>query len=86
MKKKLLKQIRQVANELPDMTYTAYKKEWVPQRDDHGKIIQTEPKRLHSTRVKRPVNHYRRLKRLVEKVGFDEGVKRYLRSIKMPMK
>lgn len=61
MKKKLLKQIRQVANELPEMTYTAV------------------------TQYNR-VNHYRRLKRLVEKVGFDEGVKKYLRAIKVDAK
>lgn len=86
MKKKLLKQIRQVANELPEMTYTAFPKEYVYQKEEHGFDDTKKPKVLTSKRVPVKVNHYRRLKRLVEKAGFDEGAKRYLRAIKMGVK
>lgn len=68
------------------MTYTAFPKEYVYQKKEHGFDDAKKPKVLTSKMVPVKVNHYRRLKRLVEKVGFDEGVKRYLRSIKMPMK
>ena len=82
MKKKLLKQIRQVANELPEMTYTAFPREYVYQKDDKGVDDPNEPKVLINRRVQLKVNHYRRLKRLVEKIGFEQGVKRYLKQIK----
>ena len=81
MKKKLLKQIRQVANGMPEMTYTAFPRKYVYQTNEHGFDDTKKPKILTSKRVPVKVNHYRRLKRLVEKVGFDEGVKRYLKSI-----
>ena len=86
MKKKLLKQIRQVANELPEMTYTAFPKEYVYQKNKQGFEDTKKPKVLRSNRVQVKVNHYRRLKRLVEKVGFDEGVKQYLRAMKLDVK
>lgn len=81
MKKKLLKQIRQVSNELPEMTYVSYPKEYVYQKNKQGFEDAKKPKVMRSNRVQLKVNHYRRLKRLVEKIGFDEGVKRYLKSI-----
>jgi len=82
MKKKLLKQIRQVANELPEMTYVSYPKEYVYQKNKQGFDDTKKPKVMRSNRVQLKVNHYRRLKKLVEKMGFDEGVKRYLKQIK----
>lgn len=81
MKKKLLKQIRQVANELPEMTYTAFPKEYVYPEDKEGRIDKKKPKVLRSNRVQVRVNHTRRLKKLVEKMGFEQGVKQYFKSL-----
>lgn len=78
MKKKLLKQIRQAANELPDMTYDYFERAWVRPTDDYGYTILTEAAKLRSIRkVRRKINHYRRLRKLVMKYGFDKGLKIY---------
>lgn len=78
MKKKLLKDIRFVANQLPDIYYNAYPKEIVDQKDKLGNTFIHEPKLIESRKVKHLVNHYRRIKRLTEAYGFDEAVKMHV--------
>lgn len=67
MKKKQLKTIRQIANQLPEMEYSAY-----PIKG----VIEPQKKKEQI-----PVNHYRRLKRAVNKLGFEKGVKTYCDAV-----
>jgi hypothetical protein len=81
MKKKLIKKIKHFADQLPEKTYLAYPKIHVPVKDGTGQEIQVLGLKVERRKEIYKVNHVRRIKRLVEKHGYDEGIKLYAKEL-----